>query len=453
MTYSKPPRERGFNVVGYITGNLGLGVAARNTISRLVAAGESVSVVDINPGHRHSGNDTTHACLPRPTFESAYSTNLFHLNPPEALGHRLAWQPLLSVKTSLNVCVPFWELPLLPPSWVEALRCMDYVLAPTRFIEAACLRALPSHSVIYYPQSVHLPEAIVADRRRWSIPADVVSFLVTFDINSDVARKNPWASIEAFSLAFPADVSVCLVVRVNGQPETPITMQQMVALEAAAAADPRIRLVRGPLAYRDVLSLYASCDVLVSLHRAEGLGLHLMEAMSLGKPIVTTGWSGNVDFMDEDSACLVPAHFVPVEATQESYSPRIIGPGQYWAEPNVAVAAEYLRQLADDSEYRLRIGSRARQRILEHFDTVQNDTTLTHLAETSVASVRRTRESRARVRRFTRLLGHPPSARRGFVESIRHSVVVLLRLFHLYPQPPEEERQRREAERRLRGVR
>jgi glycosyltransferase involved in cell wall biosynthesis len=121
-----------------------------------------------------------------------------------------------------------------------------------------------------------------------------------------------------------------------------------------------VLIVDGPLAHGDVLALVASCDVYVSLHRAEGLGLPPLEAMSLGRPVVATAWSGNLDYMTNEDSLLVPAVETPVRGTGiRAYDPSRMGEGQTWGEPDLAVAAAHLRALADDPELRARMGERA----------------------------------------------------------------------------------------------
>ena len=102
------------------------------------------------------------------------------------------------------------------------------------------------------------------------------------------------------------------------------------------------------LTYAEVLSLNASSDVYLSLHRAEGLGLNLLEAMSLGKPVVGTAWSGNTDFMTDENSCLVDYTLIPVVTDHPSYAADVVGEGQMWAEPDVESAARWLRRLAEE---------------------------------------------------------------------------------------------------------
>jgi len=144
-----------------------------------------------------------------------------------------------------------------------------------------------------------------------------------------------------------------------------------------------------------VLALSASCDVYVSLHRSEGLGLNLLEAMSLGKPVITTAWSGTMDFTGEEDSCLVGYDLVPVVASHPAYRPDAIGPGQMWAEPRLDEAAHWMRRLADDAELRARIGGRAlaamEARRAEHTKAAFYDRLATEFADRPVPADTATR--------------------------------------------------------------
>ena len=136
---------------------------------------------------------------------------------------------------------------------------------------------------------------------------------MSFDIGSDIERKNPWAALDAFQLAFPDERDVRLIVKTKPWPHMRSYRAQAERLAARMAQDDRMRLIDESLDYADVLRLYASCDVMLSLHRSEGLGLHLMEAMSLGTVVVATGWSGNCDFMTAENSIAIPYRLVPSE--------------------------------------------------------------------------------------------------------------------------------------------
>ncbi len=126
-------------------------------------------------------------------------------------------------------------------------------------------------------------------------------------------------------------------------------------LRAAVGAATNIEVIEGDLAPAPYRQLLATADVLLSLHRAEGFGIPLAEAMLRGKPVVATAWSGNLEFMGPQSACLVPAELVPVRDAAVAYHG-----GGIWADPGIEAAATWLRRLRDPV-VRERIGHAARR--------------------------------------------------------------------------------------------
>ncbi|MDP2182323.1 MAG: glycosyltransferase family 4 protein [Actinomycetota bacterium] len=349
----------GFNVFGYLTSNLGLGVAARTTARMLVDAGHAVRLDDVDPGGGMQGRDVSFAKeIARTRDAGPFAVNLFHINPDQALYLLGPGSERVRVADTLQVCVPFWELPRVPASWIEPLHAMDIIMAPTRYVADAVRADIPDARIVPFPQTVHLPEGIRPDRPAFDLAADEVVFVMSFDMRSDMERKNPWVVVRAFSEAFPDRSDVRLIIKVNNVDTLP-GLERHVTRLRETAADERITVIDRSMPYAEVLSLYASCDVLVSLHRAEGLGLSLLEGMALGLPVIGTAFSGNMDFMTEENSCLVG--YDPVEvssSTQPAYG-RAISGEQMWAEPRLSEAVRWMRALADDPALRARIGAHA----------------------------------------------------------------------------------------------
>lgn len=191
------------------------------------------------------------------------------------------------------------------------------------------------------------------------LPEDVFLFLYIFDFNSYLARKNPFATIDAFRRAFPDDDTVGLVFKtMNSQAQDPVWRKFL----AACQADKRIHLLDRTLERGEILGLVESCDAYVSLHRSEGFGRTLAEAMLLGKPVVGTDFSGNRDFLDADLG-------FPVR-----WRRRAVKPGEYpfvnaadrawWAEPLTADAA---RQMQAARRRQPEAGPRVREAAENHF--------------------------------------------------------------------------------------
>ena len=415
----------GFNVIGFVSTNSGLGIAARNTIRTLLDRGQNVAVLDIETGSRASNRDATYLHLQWPVEQRApYSVNLFHLNPLEILRLVGGNPPWLDMVSRLNVCVPFWELPRVPRVWLPVLRRMDLVLAPTRYIFEALAADLTTTPIIHYPQSVQIPTGIAPDRARWGLPQERVVFAMSFDSQSDIERKNPWAAIDAFSRLEPSKNGAHLMIKLgvsNDKGRNPLETR----LRKLVGSDQSVTVIQQDLEYPDLLSLYASCDAFVSLHRAEGLGLVLMEAMSLGKPVVTTGWSGNMDFTNPRNACLVPYRLIPVQGTTaHAYSRLQIWHKVCWADPDTTSAAALMQRILEEPRFREQLGESGRSSMLRMADLAAQTPWLPRVASASGAIVAAQAGNRPWTRSRTevelRYLGRIFRAVRNAARSMRH---------------------------------
>jgi hypothetical protein len=354
----------GINLYGHISGNFGLAVAARNTLHALMENDVDTCVIDIYGGARRSGHDRSFASLACDRPSGRYPVSLFHTNPPNMYRYAIetsstTWEP-----DRLRVLVPFWELPRFPEGvWTDFVSSMDLVLAPTRFVAETVTRCCPDTPVIHYPQAVFLPEGIAPARHRLGLPETAFTCLTVMDAGSGFERKNPMGSVAAFREAF-ADLGpdeVRLVVKMTSRRDARNFSSQIETFRSEVEDDPRITVIEESMSYADVLSLNASTDVLISLHRAEGLGLNLMEAMSLGTVVLGTGWSGNMDFMTPENSMVVDYSEAQVRSEHEAYSPESIGGGQYWAEPDIHDAATRLRRLYDDRALLVALATQARE--------------------------------------------------------------------------------------------
>jgi glycosyltransferase involved in cell wall biosynthesis len=350
----------GFNFFGHVTGHFGLGHSARATLAWLLQEGQPVCVRDVVTLDGRSGPiPRFDAHVRRQPWGLPFDVNFFHLNPPEMLRHlALEWQ-LLPIERRLNVALPFWELPSVPPPWLDLLAAMDLVLAPTRFIQSVLLDNAPGMRCLHFPFVMDLPRSAPTDRGRFGLPEGALVFLSAFDVGSDIERKNPWAAIKAFQVAFAGQEAVRLVIKLTQPRGWSCARAQLEKLRQIIQTDPRLMLIDEHLPRPDLLTLFASCDVLVSLHRAEGLGNILMEMMALGKPVVATAWSGNMDFTTSNNACLVDYDMVPVQAVDLIFRQECARAAPQWAEPRIPSAAAWMRRLHDEPDLRARIGEQA----------------------------------------------------------------------------------------------
>lgn len=344
----------GINVFGYLRGEFGLGESARQYAQALIAAGVDVALVDLDLDLPHGWQDDTLEALIG--NEAPHAVSLIFVNPDylDAALERIGPDRLQGRR--LIACW-FWELDRIPEAWMPSLERVDELMVSSRFIKGA-FRAVTDKPLLRVPLPLSPQPDSALQRRDFGLPEDAFLFLTSFDFNSWIARKNPYAVIEAFVRAFPAGTEpVRLLLKTSNGFRYPGPLRELLA---AVAVDPRV-MVRDDIIERaHMTALHRCSDAYVSLHRAEGFGLGMAEAMAAGKPVIATDWSGNLDFMSADVACMVRYRLVAVEPNQYPHAN-----GAYWAEPDVDSAAAAMRRLAEDRDAAARLGARARTHVLE----------------------------------------------------------------------------------------
>ncbi|MGH7854182.1 MAG: glycosyltransferase family 4 protein [Candidatus Binatia bacterium] len=309
----------GINVIGCVSSNTGLGVSARNIVRLLLAKGCPLSILDLDPGKSRGGYDLTFSrYFVKSASDLPHPVNLTVL-PMVSVSDFLVNSPISLISAAqLNVGCFWWELGVLPKQWVEGLRLFDVLLAGSRFIQDTLKSHLTNPSTIFFRHPLYLPMGIRPARAQFGLPDDAIIYVTICEPTSDLNCKNPFAAVEAFHRALPNNPRAHLVLRVNnaGAASSAAGLEQ---LRSRCQENPRIHILDGALSYGEILSLYASADVFVALHRSEGLGLGLMEAMSLGKPVIATAWSGNMSYMDDTNSCLVRYSLIEVEPTVAVY--------------------------------------------------------------------------------------------------------------------------------------
>ena len=325
----------------------GLGESARLCLDALRALGWDAGHLDISDLFLRP--DLPHD-LPGPAAEPGQGgTLILHVNGPYMryaamrLGRRfLAGRRIIGYWN--------WELPLMGPDWRRGLTQVHEIWVPTHF-DADALPQGVTVPVRIVPHPVRALGAQPA-RDRFGISTDAFVVLTAFDMGSTYVRKNPRAAIAAFRQAFGDDPGCLLLLKVGHARDAGWAMTD---LTDAIAGMTNVRLMQETLSRADMASLVASADVVLSLHRAEGFGLLLAEAMLHRVPVVATGWSGNVDFMTKEDSCLVGYTLVPVDDPQGTY----VLDGTKWAEPNVGEAAAHLARLRAEPDYRRALGRKA----------------------------------------------------------------------------------------------
>ncbi len=354
------PLAPGFNVIGYASGNLGLGVYARSVIDSILARGFPLAVLDLDPGFGRKDFEARHRDLFVASAEALpFSVNCFVLPPPTLVSDAARFVPLLSRPGVLNTAFSMWELPQVPEAWHPALQTFDALVAGSPFIRQSFEHSVPDARVIDAPLFLPMRSEAIGQRQRFGLESDLCYCITSFEPFSEIRRKNTRAVVAAFQAAVATAPNLRLVIKVNNAATDGVEHPELTLLRKFIAGVPGVQLIADTLSHADLLCLFASCDIYLSLHRSEGFGLGMYEAMRLGKPVVATGWSGNMGFMNESNACLAGYRLVPVRRAGPAYSSRGYRTPVFWAEPSIGDAARWLASLAGSPELRQTKGAAA----------------------------------------------------------------------------------------------
>jgi glycosyltransferase involved in cell wall biosynthesis len=335
-------------IAGFFSTGSGLGRAARSCYDALSESGLDVQAVDVSDLMNQSDLPPS---VPLSVLDPKLGgTLILFVNPPE-LERALLGLGLRRWHNWRIIGAWAWELPVAPAGWARQARLVSEVWAPSQFVADAFAAAYdrPVRTVPHYVPV--LPPC--ADR-----PADgTLRVLVSADARSSLDRKNPLSALRMFRDAFPSDERVSLTVKCRN---LQLASRYQESLRQAMAGDNRIILIDETLTDAAQQALLAESDVVLSPHRSEGFGLLLADAMAQGKCVVATGWSGNLEYMAPDAACLLPYRMVPVVDATGVYAP---GDGAEWAEADHDAGVAALRSLGEAPELRHEMSRRARAQI------------------------------------------------------------------------------------------
>uniref|UniRef100_UPI0035AEC348 glycosyltransferase n=1 Tax=Stella sp. TaxID=2912054 RepID=UPI0035AEC348 len=341
------PPEAGTVVVGPFATTSGVGHSAHGVVAALAAAGLRPETVDLL-GSAAVADGVAPSLL------------VLHANADVTLDAVVKFEPLWR-RARRRVGYWYWELPAMTRRMAAPAMLLDEIWVASEFVRRAVAPVVGCPVRVCPPilrPSDFAPSAdgggsFGAGRRGFR-------FLGVVDARSFVARKNPEGIVRAFRHAFPdGDEPVELVVKLSNAHQNNADLARFREL---AGGDRRIRLLEGTFSSVEMNDLYESADCFVSLHRSEGLGLGIAQAMMLGRAVVATGYSGPMDFMSAATAFLVPYRLVPV--ARDAYPDWL---GQEWAEPDERAAAVYMKELARSPAAGRAVGARAAEAVRRHF--------------------------------------------------------------------------------------
>ena len=341
------PSARGLNIVGSFNAESGLGEWTRSSIRAARSAMIGINLIQCNVREFARTNDNIGL---ESESDSLFDVSLFHFNPLQIYANIDELAPHFD--SGYNIGCWIWEVTEIPAEWKPLFDLFNEIWTPTEF----CCQAIQSTTsipVTRIPISVAPEVPSGYDRKRLGLPETGFIFVTVADFYSCAERKNPLGVLEAYKMAFGSRSDLYLVVKISNASHRPDIMKIIQEhLDRDDSIIPFLDYLDRPV----LNALIASCNCLVSLHRAEGFGLPIAEAMFMGKPVIATGWSGNMDFMNEHNS--LPVNYQVVEICEDN--PDIpYKNGWHWAEPDLTHASELMRLVVNAPDLTDRIGGQA----------------------------------------------------------------------------------------------
>ena len=375
----------GVNAIGDFGGGTGLIEATRRLVQTAASAGIDVEVTDFDLPVPKSSVRKLRAVdeLPRGRRHDIelWCVNVNEFRHVDDSTLRPPGDPRRYV-----IGVWAWEAPSLP-GWARTeVDRVDEIWVPSRFVRHS-FRTATSKPITVWRHVVDASLPPDWQRSDFGLPDESVLFFFSFDANSSDGRKNPWGVVRAFERAFTEEERrrpARLVLKTqNLETHPPLRAALQESLERVNGI-----LIDDELPRDQMNALLGSIDVYASLHRAEGFGLGIAEAMFLGKPVIVTAYSGNMDYTTRTNSCLVGYHLRPIEESDLDMSPHgkvVYEPGLMWAEPNTGQAARWMRYLYDHPEERTRIGAAGAATVRNQF----NPGAVANVVATRLVQIRR----------------------------------------------------------------
>ena len=353
--------QRGVTLVGPFSSHSGIARTMRNFASMLKSAGIPFQTFDMNEKPTLPESDYLPILTPRREFDLGRYDHVVELFTPHAP----------QAENRSHSVLAFWEFESGMDFAFPATFCGRPLIAMSDFNARHFKSMLKGSAPVYkirYPMIAKGQVGISTDtiRAKYGIPDRAFMVFFNFDYASSYFRKNPEAVLKAFARAFRDNDPAVLVLKTSHGESAPATSTRLKALASEFGLYGR-RLVEigGTIPQADMAGLYAACDTYVSLHRGEGFGIGMAEAMSFGKPVIATDYSSNTEFCKTNVSIPVPYVLVKPKASEidvNAYSHVV-----EWADPDIDFAASALRQCMEDTNYRLRIGQSASTFVAEYF--------------------------------------------------------------------------------------
>jgi len=324
----------GIDFIGFPRGKLGVGEMVRSLMRVALHNGYEINAIDcIHPADSIVNDHSEFEIYISNQFK--YDLRIYSLtqNHIAALIYRFGTQ---FFDNAMNIFHLAWEFDTRPKELDHALQFCDEIWAISEFTAKSFKNDLgiPVHTM-HCP--VENPFFLKKDRGFFNLPDDLFIFCFSFDMNSFLSRKNPYACIKAFNLASELNDDIGLVIKVSNVNTESTDWLNLLKL---ISNNKNIFVINEVFDKQIVYSLFDCCDAYISLHRSEGFGIGMAENMLLGKPVICTGYSGNMDFCTSENSFLVDYSLIEVKNNEY-----ISAEGFHWADPSVLSASKLIEEL------------------------------------------------------------------------------------------------------------
>lgn len=342
-------------IVGYLSMAVGVGESARLCAGALSEAGRAIALSDVST---HPDENAFAGWMRSQLSTEAAGSRIWHLNPP-MLPRAILKKGVGNFTRAFNIGYFAWELEVVPAEWRNAMHYMNAVFVPSEFTRRA-IAPLTKAPVIVVPHPVIEAPATEGMRERFGIEEDAFLVSFIFSAGSSINRKNPQAVIEAFRIFAAECPKAFLLMKASGDLNKDEGLRELVA---SVAGNSRIRIVTDRLSNADINGLIRSSQAYLSLHRSEGFGLTVAEAIMQRTPVISTAWSGTADFCDPGNSWLVASSLIPVVDTHPEFAGL---EGAVWADPSPAEAAGHLREIFRAPELAREKAEKSREFLLRY---------------------------------------------------------------------------------------
>lgn len=359
----------GINVIGYLYDMHSLGVVMRAFVDNLMASGIPFSLFVIESGGAKIPESEREKYQAFVTNEVNYPVNLFVVNADQIENIHNIHPSIFEGK--YNIANWWWEFENGFGEYKSATKYLNKVIVCTEHVQKGITNTIDTKIPVVlfkYPYRVYNEPLLSVEqvRKKYGLKAGDYLYFFNFDYNSSFDRKNPVAILRAFSDALPSQSDAKLVVKTSNLAQHKSEHDKFMKQAQQLGIQNRVVVIDAFLSKNEMISLINACDAYISLHHAEGLGMGMIEAMSLGKPVIATAYSGNMDFMNDKNSLLVPTKIVPTKIDFPQYKNVTM-----WGEPDIKKAAQDIKKLYINPAFGIKLGEIAKKDIAKQFDLMR----------------------------------------------------------------------------------